>query len=232
MNQNEMKKAAAVHAVDKFVKSGMKVGLGTGSTAIHAVYEIASRLEDGRLKDILAVSTSYQTSIEAERLGIPLATIGDRRIAGELDLAIDGADEVDENNLLTKGGGGALWLEKVIAYSAKQFVVIVDQSKLVKNIGHTFPVPVEILPAALIPVTMGLQKLGAKPELRMAVKKAGPVVTDNGMLLLDCVFPPISNPSETEIKINSIPGVAENGIFGKKGFRIVCARNDGTILDR
>ena len=213
MEKNEIKEMIGRAAVEALVKSGMKLGLGTGSTALPAVRHIGALLADGRLKDIRAVSTSFQTSIECEKLAIPLYTLNSKVINGRLDLVIDGADEVDNENRLVKGGGGALLLEKITAYASSSYAILVDDSKLVENLGLKFPVPVEIVPEARVTVTAVLEKLGAEVTLREAVRKAGPVVTENGNLLLDLRFSSPIDPVLLERELNRIPGVVENGFF-------------------
>jgi ribose 5-phosphate isomerase A len=207
----------------------MKVGLGTGSTAVWAVRRLGELLASGKLRDILAVATSSQTEIECQAAGIPLGSLNDPEISGSLDLAIDGADEVDENLNLTKGGGGALLIEKIVAYSAKKFIVVVDSSKLVKNLGLAFPVPTEILREARVSAAKAFAELGARAELRMAVKKMGAVITDNGNLLLDLKFDTPFDPREMEITLSRIPGVLGNGIFSRNVTQVLAAYPDGGI---
>jgi ribose 5-phosphate isomerase A len=213
MEQNAVKEMAGREAANALVKSGMKLGLGTGSTAIHAVRHIGLLLKEGKLKGILAVPTSFQTIIECEKYGIPLFSLNSNEIRGKLDLTIDGADEVDFENRLVKGGGGALLQEKIVAYASLSYAIVLDESKLVKNLGLEFPVPVEVVPEARIPVTMALEKLGAEVILREALRKAGPVITDHGNLLLDIRFREPIDPVIFEREINRIPGVVENGFF-------------------
>ena len=213
MDQASIKELTGRAAVEALVKSGMKLGLGTGSTAIHAVRHVGLLLKEGKLKDIMAVPTSFQTSIECEKLGIPLFSMNSREIGGTLDLTIDGADEVDPQRRLVKGGGGALLVEKIVAYASAAYAIVVDESKLAEHLGLKFPVPVEVVPEARIPVTLALEKLGAEITLRAAVKKAGPVVTEHGNLLLDIVFKIPRDPSFLETELNRIPGVVENGFF-------------------
>ena len=213
IDQTDIKQKVAISAVDALVRSGMKLGLGTGSTAIHAVRRIGELLAKGKLNNIRAVATSFQTILECENLGIPLFTLNSREIGGQLDLTIDGADEVDPQNRCIKGGGGALLLEKIVAYASSKYAIIIDESKIVENLGVKFPVPVEIIPEARLPVTMSLEKLGANVKLREALRKAGPVITDHGNLLLDILFREAVDPVALETELNRIPGVVENGFF-------------------
>jgi len=213
METKAVKEMVGREAVEALVKSGMKLGLGTGSTAIPAVRHIGELLTGGKLKNILAVPTSFQTSIECEKWGIPLFSLNSKEINGKLDLTIDGADEVDGENRLIKGGGGALLLEKIVAYASVSYAIVVDESKLVENLGLKFPVPVEIIPEARIPVKAALEKLGAEVTLREALRKDGPVVTDHGNLILDIIFKEPHDPCVLEAELNRIPGIVENGLF-------------------
>jgi ribose 5-phosphate isomerase A len=203
--KQQVGKAAAAR-----VKSGSIVGLGTGSTTAFAIQFLGDRLKSGELKDIKGVPTSFQASVLAKQYGIPLTTLDE---IDRIDLAIDGADEVDPNKNLIKGGGAAHTREKVVDSLAEQFVVVVDSAKLVDTLGSTFPVPIEVLPMAIAPVMRTVEKLGGKPELRMGVKKDGPVITDQGNMVLDVNFGAIANPADLEKTLNNIPGVLENGIF-------------------
>ncbi|TCW62132.1 ribose-5-phosphate isomerase RpiA [Treponema sp. J25] len=229
MEQQRLKELVGQTAVDQLVRSGMKVGLGTGSTAMPAVRRIGELLQKGVLKDIKAVSTSFQTTVACEELGIPLYTLNSREIGGELDLTIDGADEVDPDNNLIKGGGGALLLEKIVAYASKNYAIVVDESKLVEHLGLAFPVPVEVIPEARETVRRALEKLGARVTLRQAVRKAGPVVTDKGNLLLDILFSQPVDARLLEAEINQIPGVVENGFFTRKRPQVFIARSTGIV---
>ena len=237
MEQTAIKEIAGRAAVDALVKSGMKLGLGTGSTAITAVRYIGALLEEGKLSGILAVPTSFQTSIECENMGIPLFSLNSKEINAKLDLVIDGADEVDGENRLTKGGGGALLPEKIVAYASDSYAIVVDESKIVENLGVKFPVPVEVVGEARVSVTLALEKLGAEVNLRQALRKAGPVITDHGNLILDIRFAKAPGPVLMEREINRIPGVVENGFFTgpiDRPFRpvVFIARADGTVERR
>lgn len=233
MDTGEIKRILGEGIVDQHVRSGMKIGLGTGSTAIHAVRRVGELLKSGALTNIVAVPTSFETTIEAQRLGIHLRTMNDPEIAEGLDLAIDGADEVDERDLsLIKGGGGALTREKIVEYRGKVLFVIVDESKLSQRLGTRFPIPVECIPDALAPVVRDLAALGGRPVLRMAQKKAGPVVTDNGNFIIDLHFDaPSFDPVSLETELNRIPGVLENGIFTGVTRRVFVGTGDGGIRE-
>jgi ribose 5-phosphate isomerase A len=204
-----MKQYVGKAAADR-VKSGTIVGLGTGSTTAYAIQYIGERLKSGELKDIKGIPTSFQAIVLAKEYGIPLTTLDE---VDHIDIAIDGADEVDPNKNLIKGGGAAHTREKIVDSLAEVFIVVVDNSKLVDRLGSTFLLPVEVIPMAITPVTKALEKLGGKPTLRMGVKKAGPVVTDQGNLVIDVKFDAIENPAELEKEINNIPGVLDNGLF-------------------
>lgn len=203
--KQEVGKAAAAK-----VKSDTIVGLGTGSTTAFAIQYIGDRLASGELKNIVGIPTSFQAEVLAKKYGIPLTTLD---AVDHIDIAIDGADEVDPQKNLIKGGGAAHTREKVVDALAEQFVVVVDEGKLVDKLGSTFLLPVEVIPMAVAPVMRSLAKLGGKPELRMGIKKAGPVVTDQGNLVIDVKFDSIDNPAELEKTINNLPGVLENGLF-------------------
>ncbi|MDR1316518.1 MAG: ribose-5-phosphate isomerase RpiA [Spirochaetales bacterium] len=229
MDANEIKKQVGYAAVDEFITSGMKIGLGTGSTAVWAVRRLGELLKAGKLHGVLAVATSSQTEMECQNLGIPLKSLNDPEIGGSLDFAVDGADEVDEELNLTKGGGGALLIEKIVAYSAKKFVVVVDSSKLVKNLGLGFPVPVEVLREARVSAARACDALGARAEVRMAVKKMGAVITDNGNILLDLKFAKAFDPRGMETELSRVPGVLGNGIFSRNVSEVLAAHSDGRI---
>ena len=221
--------AAAKAAVDALVKSGMKLGLGTGSTAIHAIHRIGELMEQGSLRDISAFATSFQAEIECERLGIPLYLLNSRELSGGLDLTIDGADEVDPLNRLIKGGGGALLIEKVAAYASSLYAIVVDESKLTDHLGAGFPVPLEVIPEARVQTARMLEKIGASVILREALRKAGPVITEHGNIILDIRFGTPVDPVVMEAELNQIAGVVENGFFTRKLPVVYIARSDGTI---
>lgn len=208
--QNQMKQAVAEAAVEQF-RDGMIVGLGSGSTAALMIEGLGQRLAAGQLKDIVGVTTSFQGEVLAAELGIPLRSLN---AVERIDLAIDGADEVDPAFQLIKGGGACHVQEKLVAARAERFVVVVDSTKLVDRLNLGFLLPVEVLPGAWRQVQQQLSVMHGAAELRMAQRKAGPVVTDQGNLVLDVRFEGgIADPVVLERKINNIPGVLENGLF-------------------
>ena len=205
-----MKKAVAEAAVNE-VTSNMIVGLGSGSTAAIMIKTLANKIKAGELKNIRGVPTSFQSEVLALELGIPLIDLAS---VSQIDLAIDGADEVNPNYQLIEGGGACHVREKLVASKANKLLIVVDQTKLVENLNEVFPLPVEVLPSAWKQVKDVLEKMDAKCNLRMAEKKAGPIVTDEGNLILDILFNGgIKNPRKIELLINNIPGVLENGLF-------------------
>ena len=208
--QTQMKQAVADAAVEQ-IKDGMVLGLGSGSTAALMIQGLGAKLASGELKDIVGVTTSFQGEVLAAELNIPLLSLN---AVSRIDLAIDGADEVDPGFQLIKGGGACQVQEKLVAARADRFVVVVDSTKLVDRLNLGFLLPVEVLPGAWRQVKQQLEALGGSAELRMAQRKAGPVVTDQGNLVLDAKLDGgISDPVALEQTINNIPGVLENGLF-------------------
>jgi ribose 5-phosphate isomerase A len=191
------------------VRDGQIVGLGTGSTAAVVIVELGRRVREEGLS-IVGIPTSFSAAMLATKHGIPIQTLDD--VTG-IDIAIDGADEVDPHRNLIKGGGGAHTREKVIASNAVTFVVVVDSSKLVEKLGEDSPVPVEVISMARSPVMRRLEALGGKPVLRMSTQKDGPVITDECNMILDVKFGGIDDPAKLDRQINAIPGVVENGLF-------------------
>ncbi len=205
-----MKQAVATAAVEQ-IKDGMVLGLGSGSTAALMIEALGAKLSAGELKDIVGVTTSFQGEVLASKLGIPLQSLS---AVDRIDLAIDGADEVDPSFQLIKGGGACHVQEKLVATLAERFVVVVDSTKIVERLNLGFQLPVEVLPSAWTQVQNTLAKLGGNADLRMAVRKAGPVITDQGNLVLDVSFDGgILDAEGLEKRINNIPGVLENGLF-------------------
>jgi len=214
----ELKKIASEKAVD-YIEDGMIVGLGTGSTVEYALRKIGSLVKDGL--EIHGIPTSLHTRRIAKEENIPLTTLEEHP---EIDVTIDGADEVDSDLNLIKGGGGALTREKIIAYHSKKVIIIVDDSKVVKALGIDFPLPVEVVKFGWKSTKKALEKFGWQPakqsldeeactvELRKVMDDE-PFITDNGNYILDCEFVRIDHPEELELNVNNIPGVVENGLF-------------------
>ncbi len=207
MNVDDLKRQAALKAVE-LVQSGMIVGLGTGSTAVHAIHALGEHLAHGRLHQILAIPTSHTTAQEAQRRGIPLTTLTNHP---QVDITIDGADEIDPHLNLIKGLGGALLREKIVAVASKQLLIIADDSKRVEQLGSHAPVPVEVIPFAQAPAGHYLQSLGANVVLRL--KNGEPFITDEGNIILDCYFDLIADPLRLVQAIRQQPGIVEHGLF-------------------
>nr|WP_032522126.1 ribose-5-phosphate isomerase RpiA [Prochlorococcus marinus] len=205
-----MKQIVADAAI-KEIESDMILGLGSGSTAALMIKNLADEIRSGKLQNIKGVATSFQSEVLALELDIPLIDLAS---VSQIDLAIDGADEVDPGFQLIKGGGACHVREKLVASKASQLLIVVDETKLVKNLNKSFPLPIEVLPNAWKQVQDVISEMNGSSTLRMATKKAGPVVTDQGNLILDVLFKNgIKNPKEIEMQINNIPGVLENGLF-------------------
>ncbi len=222
---NEKKKLAAEKAVE-LVQDGMKVGLGTGSTAYFAIEAIGRLVRNGY--NLLAVPTSLASEKQARELGIPLATLEE---AGTLDITIDGADEVDGNLDLIKGMGGALLREKIVAYSTRVQVIVVDDSKIVSKLGTKFPLPVEVVPFAHARTKTYLEELGCRAELRGG---GTPFITDNGNHIYHLHFERgIKDPYELQKKLKEIPGVVETGLFLNMAKKVIVASDSGTwVMER
>ncbi|KGM45263.1 ribose-5-phosphate isomerase RpiA [Neobacillus niacini] len=198
------KKEVGEKAVE-YVKDGMVVGLGTGSTVFYTIMELGQLVQQGL--SIKGVPTSEQTKQLAIELGIPLVSFNEIE---QIDVAIDGADELDSELNLIKGGGGALLREKIIAAAAKTFIVVADSSKNVDTLG-TFPLPIEVVPFGYEMTAKHIRKLGGSPKLRM--KDGTPYRTDNGNYIIDSSFQEITQSRELEKSLNLIPGVVDNGLF-------------------
>ena len=236
MSSEDQKILVAHTAIDKLIAeglihSGMKIGLGTGSTAMPAVKRLAEYIAKGTLKDIAAVPTSFQTSIACEEFNIPIFSLSSGRINGSLDLTIDGADEIDTKKNLIKGGGAALLREKIIAYNSAVFVVIADESKSVKTLGVNFPLPIEIVPEARLSIMKKLEAYGVSMIIRDGVRKKGPVITDNGNFIMDIKWSAHEkiNPVKLESELNAIPGIIENGFFTQKTPRVFLSKANGIV---
>ncbi len=205
----ELKRQAAEKAVE-FIESGMVVGLGTGSTAVHATRAVGRLLQQGTLQNIVAIPTSDKTAREAESLHIPLVTFDTHP---EIDITIDGADEADPNLDVIKGLGGALLREKIVAVVSKRYVIVADHTKRVTQLGSKAPVPVEVIPFAERPVADYLKSLGARVEKRLDKAGKRPFITDENNIILDCYLNPIPNPQQLASAIRQQPGVVEHGLF-------------------
>lgn len=222
MNIDELKKQAAEYAV-KYIKSGMVVGLGTGSTTLFALRKIGSLINSGELKDVVGIPTSNNTEEEAKKLGIPITTLDEHP---SIDLTIDGADEVDKNLNLIKGGGAALLKEKIVAQASKKEIIIIDESKMSDVLGTKWAVPVEVIPFALNVELEFLKSLKAKVEVRKS--SSGEIlITDEGNYIIDSDFGPIDNPEELSNKLNARAGIVEHGLFIGLTNHVIIASGNG-----
>ena len=205
------KKNAALEAV-KHVKDGFIVGLGSGSTVAYAIEKLGDRTKHEKL-NVLGVPTSYQALTLAVKHKIPLTTLEEHPT---LDVTIDGADQIDNQLNLIKGMGGALTREKIVASASKKLVIVADESKKVKILGeNNHPVPIEALSFATSILMRKVEELGGKPVLREGTKKVGPVITDNGNVIIDAYFGLVRKPAELESKLKLLSGVVETGLFIK-----------------
>ncbi|MFC6786950.1 ribose-5-phosphate isomerase RpiA [Halobaculum halobium] len=219
----EAAKRAAGEAAAAEVADGDVVGLGTGSTAAHAIRDLGDRAAAGL--DIEGVATSYQSRALAREVGVPLLSLSD---VARVDVAIDGADQVDPDaNALVKGGGAAHAREKVVASAADRFLVVADESKFADPLEY--PVPVEVLPDALARVERAVRDADGDPELRAAERKDGPVVTDNGNLVLDCDFGAIEAPASLARTLSGVAGVVEHGLFVDVAETVFVGDDDGDV---
>jgi ribose 5-phosphate isomerase A len=224
-NQQDNWKRQAGEAAVTLVEDGMLIGLGTGTTATQMIYALGRRIQEG-LKITGAVATSHASEDLARNLGIPLTDLDTHPV---LDLNIDGADEIDEQLHLIKGGGGALLREKIVASSARRFIVIGDATKRVIQLGRNTPLPVEAVPFAATPVTKHLESLGATVRLRRV--RDSMFFTENCNIILDCFFVDgITNPIELDARIHSIVGVVETGLFLRMAERAIIGGPDGIIV--
>lgn len=222
---NTAKQAAGERAAT-LVDDGMTVGLGTGSTTAYTIEAIGRRIREDGLS-VRGVATSFAAERLARTHGVPLVTFDD---VARLDVAIDGADEVDPWLDLIKGRGAAHTREKVVATQADRFVVVADPSKRVDTLGTNAPLPVEVLPMACAPVTHALEQLGATPALRMASEKDGPVVTDQGFWVVDARFANgIADPDALDETLCGLPGVLDHGLFLEVATDVLVGHPDGTV---
>jgi len=224
MDIDQLKKEAAELAVEE-IKDGMIVGLGSGSTVFFALEKISVKLKSGELKNIFGIPSSSNTEKKAVQFGIPLTTLNETPI---IDLTIDGADEVDSELNLIKGGGGALLREKIVAQASKKFIIIVDESKLSEKLGEKWAVPIEVLQFAMSSEKLFLESIGAKISLRK--KKEETFITDEGNIIFDANFGVIENVKKITDLINQRAGIAEHGIFMGMTDKIICAMKNGEII--
>ena len=221
-NTIDSRKQQAGIAAAAFAQSGMVIGLGSGSTAIHATREIARRYHNGDLRAIHGIPTSRQTEADARALGLPLTSLEHHQ---RIDITIDGADEIDPAFNLIKGGGGAHLREKIVAQATDRLVIVVDDSKLSPQLGIHWALPVEILPFGWHAAAAYLRSLGAKPTMRM--RGVERFITDQGNLILDCDFGPMADVSALADKLNAWAGIVEHGLFIGMARDVVVAGADG-----
>ncbi len=220
--REEAKKRVALEAV-KHVQDNSIVGLGSGSTAAYVIQQIGEKIRLEGLR-IFGVPTSHQAMMLAVHCGVPLTTLNEHP---QLDLAIDGADQIDRDLNLIKGGGGALTREKIVASAAKRFVIVADETKLVERLGTRHTVPIEVLPFALPTVMVKLRELKGKPVLREGGGKVGPLVTDNNNFVVDVDFGPVDDVKELDLQLKLISGVIETGLFVGMADVVYLGKPDG-----
>ncbi|EGC29910.1 ribose-5-phosphate isomerase [Dictyostelium purpureum] len=221
------KKAAAYKAVDEYVKDGMNVGIGSGSTIKYAV----DRIKELGLK-VTCVPTSFQSTQLIIEAGLVLS---DLSRTPKLHVTIDGADECDKDFNIIKGGGACQLQEKCVAYVSDTLLIVADYTKDSVQLGDTWKkgIPIEVIPMAYVPVMKKLESLSLKPVLRMAVNKAGPVVSDNGNFIIDAIFtPPLQNIPQLAIDIKMIPGVVETGLFINMAKKLYFGQKDGSVISK
>lgn len=227
MDQDTLKRQAAVRAVE-YIKSGMVVGLGHGSTSLLAVRALSERMERGEVTDIFAIPCSPEIDAVARQLGITITTLEEHPV---IDVTVDGADEVDPKLNLIKGGGGALLREKIVAQASKREIIMVDESKLSPQLGTKWAVPVEVLEFGYRTQADHIATLGAKVALRMAGEK--PFRSAGGNFILDCDFGPIKDPHAMALRLKQRTGVVEHGLFIAMATEVVVAGPEGVrILTR
>jgi len=222
VDTTELKKKASYHAV-RYVHSNMIIGLGHGSTAYFALEYIARQIEQGELTNVLGVPCSRHVEQKARQMGIPLTTLNEHPI---IDLTIDGADEVDPDLNLIKGGGGALLREKIVAQATRREIIVVDETKLSPALGTLSPVPVEVIPFGWQTQLAYLEQLGSRPTLRTN-DDGTPFQTDQGNLIIDCAFDPISDPARLAAQLNQRVGIVEHGLFVGLTADVIAATQKG-----
>ena len=222
------KKNAAIKAVEDNVKGGMILGIGSGSTIVYAVEKIVE-MNKKRNLDLKCIPTSFQSYQLILENGLNLVTLDKYP---NLDLDIDGADEIDAELNLIKGGGGCHVQEKIVASNSKKVIIIADFRKKSEKLGQNWKkgVPIEVIPIAYVPVMKQLEKLGGKPRLRIAQEKVGPIISDNGNFIIDTDFGRIDNPSDLNNILLQIPGIVDTGLFIGLVSKAYIGNNDGTVL--
>ena len=229
MNDRDAQKRAAAERAVEYVESGMRLGLGTGSTAWHVVDIVGTKLRDGALRDIVAVPTSSATEAQARSAGIALQTLDE---VGELDLAIDGADEIDPQLDLIKGLGGALLWEKLVEFTAARLVIVADDSKLVQRLGEKSPLPVEVVPFGARALLPFFESLGSRAQLRG--ENGATFVTDGGHYIVDLHFDGgMQDAAQVERALRARPGVVETGLFlGMADVAVIAGADGVQVMQR
>lgn len=225
MSEYKSARCLAVKKAAEQIEDGYVVGLGSGSTIAEGIEEIAVMLKTRNLKAMF-VPSSHQIELAAINHGLKLGLFAEYP---ELDLAIDGADQVDPQLNLIKGGGAALAREKVVDTSAKRLLIVVDERKLAGRLGEGQSVPLEVLPFACQAVIRRIRKLGGRPTLREGKGKVGPIVTDNGNFIVDSDYGPIDDPHGLELQLRSIPGIVETGLFLDMADAVYVGKRDGSV---
>ncbi len=228
----DLKLKVAKYALN-FISNNTILGLGTGSTIAKFIELLAEELKKGNLRNLKLVPTSTEVEYLVSTLGIDSYLVQPWQV-DDIDIAIDGADEVDHRKNLIKGGGAALTREKIIDYRAKKLIIIIDESKLSEKIGTKVPIPIEVLPISWRWIASEIKsRFGGDVNLRVGVKgKRGPIITDNGNYILDWKYRGLDNPEEMEYNLKAIPGVIESGIFNSsKVYKVVIAKSDSTITE-
>jgi ribose 5-phosphate isomerase A len=226
MSVEDAKKAAAFQAVDENLKNHKIIGIGSGSTVVYAVKRIA----DWERKDLICIPSSFQATQLIVSNGL---TLGSLDQYPEVDITFDGADEIDDDLNLIKGGGGCQVQEKILAYNSKRVIIIADFNKDSKILGEKWKkgVPIEVIPGAYVPIMKKIKKMKGVPTLRMGINKAGPIITDNGNFIIDADFGLIKNPLSLELELIRIPGVVETGLFIDIANACYIGMEDGSVKE-
>ncbi|OHB52757.1 MAG: ribose 5-phosphate isomerase A [Planctomycetes bacterium GWF2_42_9] len=219
-----VKKAAALEAI-KYVQNHTIIGLGSGTTAEYFTQALGEKIKEGF--DVKAAATSYESQMLAFKYNIPLLNLQN---ISKINLAVDGADEVDPNGNAIKGKGGAQTMEKIVASMTEKFIIIIDGTKMVNVLGRISPVPVEVIPQALRLVQARLDSLGCEQTIRISAGKVGPVITDLGNIIIDAKFDSITDPYKINHQLNNIPGVVGHGLFVEMADKLIAANLEGTEI--